>query len=174
MYPGNGPAITQSNAEKLLYPIFRDKLDNSYHVYHSRWWQFKYRTGETDFLIVHPIQGILVVEVKGGRIEYDNFSDAWYTNGKRLNKSPYVQAEDTCKQLVRFLKDRFDFFKSRNFTYKFCVLFPDIDEIIDRQWAQRGVYANTFANRPQGYIFVCFYRHRGLAIAAVSFFVRDR
>ncbi len=125
------PATTQSNAERLLYPIFRDKLDDSYHVYHSRWWQFKYRTGETDFLVVHPIKGILVVEVKGGKIEYDNFSDTWYSNGQKLSKSPYVQAEDTCRQLVRFLKKRFDFFKDRNFTYKFCVLFPDIDEIID-------------------------------------------
>ena len=131
MYPGNGPATTRSNAERLLYPIFKDKLDDSYHVYHSRWWQFKYRTGETDFLVVHPIKGILVIEVKGGRIEYDNFSDSWYSNGQKLKKSPYVQAEDTCKELIRFLKKRFNFFKSRNFTYKFCVLFPDIDEIID-------------------------------------------
>lgn len=131
MYPGNGPAITKSNAEKMLYPIFRDSLDDSYQVYHSRWWSFKYRTGETDFLVVHPIKGILVIEVKGGKIEYDNFSDSWYSNGQKLNKSPYVQAEDTCKELVRFLKHRFNFFKSRNFTYKFCVLFPDIDEIIN-------------------------------------------
>lgn len=131
MYPGNGPAITKSNAEKRLYPIFRDSLDDSYEVYHSRWWSFKYRTGETDFLVVHPIKGILVIEVKGGNIKYDNFSDSWYSNGQKLNKSPYVQAEDTCRELIRFLKKRFNFFKYRNFTYKFCVLFPDIDEMIN-------------------------------------------
>ena len=88
MYPGNGPAITKSKAEKMLYPIFRDSLDDSYQVYHSRWWSFKYRTGETDFLVVHPDKGILVIEVKGGKIEYDNFSDSWYSNGHKLNKSP--------------------------------------------------------------------------------------
>lgn len=131
MYPGNGPAITKSNAEKKLYPIFRDCLDDSYEVYHSRWWSFKYRTGETDFLVVHPIKGILVIEVKGGNIKYENFSDSWYSNRQKLNKSPYVQAEDTCRELIRFLKKRYNFFKFRNFTYKFCVLFPDIDEMIN-------------------------------------------
>ncbi|MGK7928513.1 MAG: NERD domain-containing protein [Spirulina sp.] len=138
MYPPDRPASTKSNAERLLYPTFRDKLDDSYHVYHSRWWQFKYRTGETDFLVVHPDKGLIVVEIKGGIIEYDNVYDHWYSNSKKLNKSPYIQAEDTCRELIRFLKENYNFFKSRNFTYKFCVLFPDIDEVINLPNHGRG------------------------------------
>ena len=131
MYPPYKPAPTKSRAEILLYHKFKQKLDDSYHVYHSRWWQFPYRTGEIDFLVVHPDKGLLVVEIKGGKIEYENFDDHWYSNGKKLNKSPYIQAEDTCRQLIRFLKENYNFFKSRNFTYKFCVFFPDIDEVIN-------------------------------------------
>ncbi len=131
MYPKDRYAYTKSRAEKLLYPIFKTHLDNTYQVYHSRWWRFKYRTGETDFLVVNPEKGMLIVEVKGGKIRYDNIIDAWYSGSNKLTKSPYIQAEDTCKELVRWLKGRFNLFKNRNFTYKFCVLFPDIDFVKD-------------------------------------------
>lgn len=138
MYPPNKPASTKSNAERLLYPIFKEKLDDSYHVYHSRWWQFKKRTGEIDFLVVHPNKGLIIVEVKGGKIQYDNFSDAWYSNTNKLSKSPYIQAEDTCRELMRFLQKNYIFFQSLNFTYKFCVCFPDIDEVRDLPSIAKG------------------------------------
>lgn len=76
---------------------------------------------------------MLVVEVKRGKIHYDNIIDVWYSGSNKLTKSPYVQAEDTCKQLVRWLKEKYNLFKNRNFTYKFCVLFPDIDFVNHRQ-----------------------------------------
>ena len=73
MYPNELSSETESGAERLLYQAFRDDLDNDYTVFHSVAWQSldgegRPRDGETDFVIIHPTRGILVLEAKGGAI----------------------------------------------------------------------------------------------------------
>lgn len=57
------------------------------------------RDGEIDALVVHPEHGILVIEVKDGRIERDAFG-RWYAGGRVLKESPFRQAE-TSKYVIR-------------------------------------------------------------------------
>lgn len=49
-----------------------DTLDDAFHVFYSVTWQSRSRgrarDGEADFLVAHPDLGLLVLEVKGGRI----------------------------------------------------------------------------------------------------------
>lgn len=52
-----------------------DTLDDDFHVFHGVTWQSRShgraRDGEADFLVAHPTLGLLVLEVKGGRIARD-------------------------------------------------------------------------------------------------------
>ncbi len=41
------------------------------------------RDGETDFIVAHPDHGILLIEVKGGRIGYDGAHGQWTTMDRR-------------------------------------------------------------------------------------------
>src|SRR3954453_21772886 len=56
--------------------------------------------GEADLVIVHPDNGLLVIEVKSGEPRRDA-SGRWYIGGHELDRSPYKQAEDAKHDLRR-------------------------------------------------------------------------
>ena len=71
---------TESSAERRLYEGFLEQLDDSYVVYHSVDWVMAPRPGaphthpeqgEADFVIVHPDDGVLALEAKGGTLLSD-------------------------------------------------------------------------------------------------------
>ena len=78
------PEVADTSAillpERLLYDALRAQLDKRYTVFHSYPWLRRWRgdksralvEGETDFLIIHPEKGALVIEVKGGDVECDD------------------------------------------------------------------------------------------------------
>jgi len=68
--------ITGSLAERRLNEAFARELGDDWHVFHHIAWIGKDDLGrpydgETDFVVAHPNLGILVIEVKGGRIRFD-------------------------------------------------------------------------------------------------------
>lgn len=84
MIPKQPKTGTQSQAERRLFAAFESQLPLDYTVFHSVSWQLRdpssgVKDGETDFLVVHPDFGILIVEVKGGPIRYDGQQDQWYS-----------------------------------------------------------------------------------------------
>lgn len=65
-----------SAAERRLYEAFARELDDQWVVFHHVKWvgtddRGHQCDGETDFVIAHPRLGVLVIEVKGGRINFD-------------------------------------------------------------------------------------------------------
>ena len=64
----------ETQGEKQLYYRFRDKLSDDYHVWHNIH-LLKART-EVDFIILHPAEGIYVLEVKDWPIEIIINADA--------------------------------------------------------------------------------------------------
>lgn len=81
MIPEHGPRNTDSFGERDLYSIFKSQLSNDYTVIHSLPWlcsavskldKGSRPTGEIDFLIIHPEDGILALEVKSGRYKFEN------------------------------------------------------------------------------------------------------
>lgn len=67
---------TVSGAERRLYEAFARELGDDWHIFHHVAWIGKDDLGrpydgETDFVVAHPSLGILVIEVKGGRIHFD-------------------------------------------------------------------------------------------------------
>lgn len=90
-----------SSAEMRLYAALKAQLDDDYLVLHSVAWIAKPkgegpRDGEVDFLVCHPRHGIIVIEVKGGRIDLDYSTRCW-TSTDRLDvvheiNNPFDQA----------------------------------------------------------------------------------
>ena len=64
----------ETQGEKQLYFRFRDKLSDDYHVWHNIH-LLKART-EVDFIILHPAEGIYVLEVKDWPVEIIMKADA--------------------------------------------------------------------------------------------------
>jgi len=88
------------------------------------------REGEADFVIVDPRNGLLVLEVKGGEIEYDSASHCWYRRvggGRRKQiNDPFEQARRNTHYLEEHIRERS--FAMRNHlpcAYGYAVVFPD-------------------------------------------------
>ncbi|MGO7335704.1 UvrD-helicase domain-containing protein [Rhizobium leguminosarum] len=80
--PPVNKAESSSSAEMRLYAALGAQLGDDYLVMHSVAWISKppgesARDGEVDFLICHPQQGFLFIEVKGGRIDLDYTLRRW-------------------------------------------------------------------------------------------------
>lgn len=113
MYPTPMDPNTVSQAERTLYVLFRDQLDDSYLVFHSVTWLWAgekgaARDGEADFVIVHLTQGVLVLEVKGGGIARNKRTGAWTSTGHDGTvyqiKNPLQQAKSNKYTLLAVLR----------------------------------------------------------------------
>ena len=100
MIPEKVIYFNTSYGEKKVYESLK-KLPDEYTVFYSVAWQQKDRKkqnvtwGESDFTILHPQKGILVIEVKSGGISYNN--GQWLqtrTDTQETNKmkDPLLQA----------------------------------------------------------------------------------
>lgn len=123
-----------SRAEQKIYHALAEQLSNDYLVVHSL--EFIKQTSkfkshgdrEADFVIFAPQYGVLVVEVKGGGIEYNKSTDQWYSidrNGKKHEiKNPVRQAKDAKYEIRSHLKQTLG---SKNLLLAHAVMFPDIE-----------------------------------------------
>lgn len=130
MYPTPIAPDVSSNAEKFLYQQFSSQLPDDYLVFHSVAWQsrselYGAKDGEADFVIVHPKQGILVLEVKGGFIDYDGTNGVWLQNGHVMRKDPFSQARTFKYELLTLLKTD-PYWISRHISISYAVAFPDV------------------------------------------------
>ena len=102
---------TESSAERRLYEGFLEQLGPEYVVYHSVDWVLAGKKGrnegEADFILAHPIDGVLVVEAKGGRLTYDPSTRRWTQSGRTgahtLDEDPFHQARDEMHSLREIL-----------------------------------------------------------------------
>ena len=123
---------TESTAERRLYEGFLEQLDEAYVVYHSVEWVLAGKNGptqgETDFVIVHPEDGVLVLEVKGGRLTYDPGTKRWvqssHSGTHPLDEDPFHQARDEMHSLVEILGAQPGWERWKP-SYGYGVAFPD-------------------------------------------------
>jgi hypothetical protein len=103
MFPNRLDDATESYAERALYEAFRDRLPDEVTVFHGARWlvrdRRRARDGESDFVIVDPARGVLVLEVKGGVIHYDGEAGAWTSNGISI-QDPFAQAQRGVYSLI--------------------------------------------------------------------------
>ncbi len=103
-------------------------------VFYSVAWQARRdgvaRDGEADFVIVHPDWGIIVLEVKGGGIEYHADSGEWFTvdrNGLHHKiHDPVEQAKKSHYTLFEKLCDLPGWDRNRYVNIGHAVCFPNI------------------------------------------------
>lgn len=100
-FPEPARATSESKAELDLFRSLGEQLGPDFVVLHSVAWIARPggagpREGETDILILHPTHGVLVVEVKGGRISLDYGDRTWSSTDRHgvvhPIKNPFDQA----------------------------------------------------------------------------------
>lgn len=129
IYPSRPSIETKSLAERRLYDVFRRGLPDDYVVFHHVAWLVRdphsgAQDGEADFIIAHPDQGILVIEVKGGHIRYNGATGEWFSNDC-LIKDPFEQAKGNKYSLLDKLKDH-PYWRNRWLCIGHAVAFPDV------------------------------------------------
>ncbi len=129
------PYPTRSNAEKALFDRLRMAFETGsgprLTAFHSMnlTRHPENRFGEADFVIVGPA-GVLVLEVKGGRISCE--AGDWFTVNQfgehnRLNRSPFSQAESAMHALRKRVEAELPPALWSQLTWGYGVVFPDCD-----------------------------------------------
>jgi len=98
-----------SNGERKVFDLLRDELPGPWRGYHSVSWVARDHAegaidGEIDFVVCHPEEGVLCLEVKGGNI--DSRGGSWYTgpSGAQTQiRDPFKQALDHRYSLERHI-----------------------------------------------------------------------
>lgn len=129
MFPDYLPDDVESSAERLLYKAFKQHLSDDFTVFHGVRWQVRdlrsgAKDGEADFVIACPNLGILVIEVKGGKIRYDGATKKWYSNAHSI-KDPFRQAIQSRHSLLDLLKEQ-PYWSQRWIQIGHAVAFPDV------------------------------------------------
>jgi hypothetical protein len=119
MYPKELPGNIRGNplraAECKVYDELEKQLEDTFHVFYSSPWlgtteYGEEKDGEADFTIAHVDHGMLVVEVKGGRVHIEDDTHQWHSvdrNGiDHKIKDPVNQARLGKHNLLKALKER--------------------------------------------------------------------
>ena len=125
-------------AEREVYRALKEGLPDAYRVYHSLPFIRKttggLREGEADFVVAHPVRGLLVIEVKGGaRIAYDGGTQAWtstdHSGTRHAIRDPYRQVRRSMHALVDKIVDAgvVRCKEAIPFPYGYAVWFPGTD-----------------------------------------------
>ncbi len=105
VHPRHRPRPTESHGEMAVWRALSTGLPDGWHAFHSlRLRAGPAHEGEGDFVVAKPDHGLLVVEVKGGRIEQHD--GIWLQNGRPLKKAPREQAQRYVRLLLRALETR--------------------------------------------------------------------
>lgn len=129
MIPEHFDETTASTAERLLYYHLQNHLEDDWTVIHSLPWlddsRPRLQEGECDFLLLHPRQGMLVLEAKSGTPAYDGPADRWrYDDGSRLT-DPFHQARRGMHFLRDLLENRSSAWRQAALPFGYAVAFPD-------------------------------------------------
>ncbi|MFW6074423.1 MAG: NERD domain-containing protein [Chloroflexota bacterium] len=133
MIPERIPSTVKSAAEREVFRLLSEALDDHFTVFHSVAWVLpnelgQARDGEADYVIAHQDRGVLLIEVKGGEIAFDGESRRWTT----INQAGFVNEIDSPIEQARANFHKFMQFTSSSrptmpFRYPggYGVIFPD-------------------------------------------------
>ena len=122
------------SSEVRVFELLKRNLSNEFTVFYSVAYQLKEKSeyaydGEADFVVAHPQLGLLVLELKGGRIRYDSSESQWYTedrhNVEHSIKDPFAQARRNHYSLRRKLQEA-PLTSKYKYPSGYAVCFPDI------------------------------------------------
>lgn len=134
MYPNTDDTrvIFASRAEEAFYQSCREQLSDTWIVYYSRTLSTIDRSSgmkdnEIDFVLYHRSYGVVVIEVKGGRIRHNTDKGEFYSinrYGESFKiKDPFQQALVWKSRFWRVLRNR-----NINVPVSHAVVFPSVNE----------------------------------------------
>lgn len=132
-FPLQAQADPKRSTERRVYDVL-SILPDGYTVFYSASWQVRNphsgaQDGEADFIVAHPDQGVVILEVKGGRIRYDAGEGQWYSLDRNEVehpiKDPVQQARNSKGALLSKLRE-LPGWDSRYLTIAYMVVFPDV------------------------------------------------
>lgn len=117
MFPSELPASVSREprlaGEARVYRLLKEQFDGTWIGFYSRPWlgtnpDGSERDGESDFVVAHPDEGMLVIEVKGGQIDVDR-DGQWRSTDRHgfqfRIKNPVTQAKNGKYELLGKLRD---------------------------------------------------------------------
>lgn len=135
------PAVPVNNiahdSEALVYAALEGGLSKKYTVFHSYPWLRLWRgdegrallEGEADFVVVHPERGLLVLEVKGGKVHHED--GRWHRRVRDSLKpirDPFEQARRNMHALLSIIKEYSGGALGRDdLAHGYAVWFPHLD-----------------------------------------------
>jgi hypothetical protein len=128
-----------SRAEARFYQACQVQLPDDYVVIYSAEWLYRDTNGrliegEADFTIISPSLGLLVVEVKGGGINFDHTTGGWTSIDRsgvsHSIKDPFKQASRERHALIDQIRGHVNWKQSigTKFTVGHAVFLPDISD----------------------------------------------
>jgi KaiC/GvpD/RAD55 family RecA-like ATPase len=132
MFPPDGPSNPKLQGESQVYHLLA-QLEDDFYIFQDRHWIFTNKEGcktekETDFLLVHPTKGLLIIEVKGGQsFDYDGVHDKWKSGDNMSYENPYKKQLANSKRLPLYLKGKISGLKNQWLTCGYAICFPHID-----------------------------------------------
>jgi hypothetical protein len=128
-HPDLAPADIVNHTERYLFTLFRDYLDNDWHLIHGLNYTDKsgLRTqmGEADFVLLHARHGMLVVEVKAGNPTIDHATGDWRFDDGRPMKNPFLQVRHACRSICDHLANELPEWANDPPRYGHALAFPD-------------------------------------------------
>jgi len=126
MIPDIEPSEVRYPGERLVFRWLKS-LPKDFTVFHSvrvleRLYGGRHREREADFVVLHPRQGLLVIEVKGGR-DFELRDGQWWRGRKRLTPQPDVQAQEVMHVLKDWLAQRQ---QGHVLPHAFAICFPEV------------------------------------------------
>ncbi len=120
-------------SEIMFYDYARLLPDNWFVLYGVTWYvrvrNNSWSEGEADFVILSPETGLVVIEIKGGRIGRDD--KGWYSVDRNQEthriKDPALQAANCKHNLLRCIREK-ENFSSRFIPARHMVCFPNVSE----------------------------------------------
>lgn len=103
----------KASAEVRMYDLLKEQLGFGWNVFYDVAWLGLMhpdqgpRDGQIDFVVAHPKKGVLLIEVKGGRIRFDGPSQQWISkdrHGVDHEIAPFAQVRSSKYGLLNKLK----------------------------------------------------------------------
>ena len=122
IHPTEAPRDDPARSEACVFDALRAALPDGWTAWHSlRVRDRENVVRECDFVVASPEFGLLVLEVKGGNVRIED--GAWWQNGRRLDKSPLLQANDAMHALDHCMSRR----GGPRPPFGAAVVLPDVD-----------------------------------------------
>lgn len=146
MFPKIFPDNSSSSGERKVFECLRDKAPSDWIVLHS-YRLPRHKTvvfGEADFVVIAPMLGVFVLEIKSGGVGFDGTN--WIFINRHHEKTykqrgPFQQGREAMFEIEKIIKNKLGASYGRtNLIYGYGVIFTDeadfpIDAIVeDERW----------------------------------------